>query len=89
MLQNSSNMKVILMLSLLALASAFVVQLPAQAPVPLAYNSPWSVVPYVSYSVVQPGYVAKTPGAEHYAPLPEGLAYASHHINIRPAAGTE
>ncbi|XP_045113820.1 uncharacterized protein LOC123506045 [Portunus trituberculatus] len=88
MLQNSCNMKVILMLTLLGLASAYVVQLPAQAPLPLTYHSPWSVVPYV-YPVVQPGYVAKTPGAEHYAPLPEGLAYASHHINIRPAAGTE
>ena len=81
--------QVFLILSLLGLASAYVVQLPAQVPLPLAYHSPLSVVPYISYPVVQPGYVAKTPGAEHYAPLPEGLAYASHHINIGPAPGTE
>lgn len=38
---------------------------------------------------VQAGYVAKTPGVTHVAPLPEGLGYASHHLNLQPAPGTE
>ncbi|XP_068207619.1 uncharacterized protein [Palaemon carinicauda] len=43
----------------------------------------------VQTSVVAPGYVAKTPGAEHIAPLPSGLGYASHHINLAKAPGTK
>ncbi|KAA0203978.1 hypothetical protein HAZT_HAZT004563 [Hyalella azteca] len=35
------------------------------------------------------GYVAKNLGVTHEAPLPEGLGYASYHINVRPAPGTE
>lgn len=82
------------MLCLLGLASANVV--------PLFYATPGGISPYgipaykpaMAYSpvytpFVQPGYVAKTPGAEHYAPLPEGLGYASHHINVNKAPGTE
>merc|ERR1719187_572229 len=42
----------------------------------------------ISYTVPHPGYVAKTPGSTHIAPLPAGLGYASHHINLTPAAGT-
>ncbi|XP_068207616.1 uncharacterized protein [Palaemon carinicauda] len=37
-----------------------------------------------------PGYVAKTLGSEHVAPLPAGSAnFASHHINVAKAPGTE
>ncbi|XP_066951531.1 uncharacterized protein [Macrobrachium rosenbergii] len=43
----------------------------------------------VQASVVAPGYVAKTPGSEHVAPLPAGLGYASHHINLAKAPGTQ
>lgn len=43
----------------------------------------------VQTSVLAPGYVAKTPGAEHIAPLPAGLGYASHHINLAKAPGTK
>ncbi|XP_064082127.1 uncharacterized protein LOC135198480 [Macrobrachium nipponense] len=43
----------------------------------------------VQASVVAPGYVAKTPGSEHIAPLPAGLGYASHHINLAKAPGTQ
>merc|ERR1712121_117979 len=56
--------------------------LPAVAP--LTYN----IAPIVA-PVVAPGYVAKTPGATHIAPLPAGIGYASHHINLAEAPGTE
>lgn len=87
------TLQVILMLCLLGLTSANVV--------PIPYFAPGGVIPFgfpayqpVAYSAVytpavHPGYVAKTPGAEHYAPLPEGLGYASHHINVNKAPGTE
>ena len=83
----------ILMLTLLGLASAYVVPISYSqyGAVPLPYHYPaYQVAPvhYATYPVVHPGYVAKTPGAEHYAPLPAGLAYASHHINNKPAPGT-
>merc|ERR1712170_228774 len=46
----------------------------------------YSVAPkVVTTNVVQPGYFAQNPGATHVAPLPEGLAYASHHINNEQA----
>merc|ERR1712121_488351 len=36
------------------------------------------------------GYVAKTLGNEHWAPLPAGSAnFASHHINMAKAPGTK
>ena len=44
--------------------------------------------PVVTGTAVEPGYVARTLGVEHKADLPEGLGYASHHINIQPAPGT-
>lgn len=79
----------VLALCFLSLASAAVVPLPYSYGV-LPYHVPFSagVVPY-AVPVVHPGYVAKTPGATHIAPLPEGLAYASHHINAAPAPGTK
>merc|ERR1712002_255621 len=49
---------------------------------------PIKTITPISYSVPHPGYVAKTPGSTHIAPLPAGLGYASHHINLTPAAGT-
>lgn len=80
------------MLSLLGLASAFIVPVPYVSPAITPYKFPAYQPAVVPYSVVAnpiaPGYVAKTRGAEHYAPLPEGLAYASHHINVNPAPGT-
>lgn len=60
-------------------------------PSPVFYSAPvvQAAPAAVSYSAaVQPGYVAKTKGSEHYAPLPEGLGYASHHINLQNAPGT-
>lgn len=83
------------MLCLLGLASAYIVPIPYVAPAggvrPYVFTAYQPAMPYsaVYTPVVQPGYVAKTPGAEHYAPLPEGLAYASHHINVNKAPGTE
>merc|ERR1712215_321281 len=53
--------------------------LPAIAP--LTYN--------IAPAAVAPGYVAQTPGATHIAPLPAGIGYASHHINLAEAPGTE
>merc|ERR1719308_166203 len=56
---------------------------------PLTYSH---LPPPITYSVgtaVHPGYVAKTPGATHIAPLPAGIGYASHHINLADAPGTE
>ncbi len=86
----------ILMLCLLGVASALVVPAPYINPYAFPNYQPaviptfYSVAPKaVIAPIVQPGYIAKTPGAEHYAPLPEGLAYASHHINLKPAPGTE
>merc|ERR1719193_773036 len=58
---------------------------------PLAYShiaSPitYSALPTVAVApAVAPGYVAKTPGATHIAPLPAGIGYASHHINLAAA----
>lgn len=43
----------------------------------------------VTTHVVQPGYVAQTKGSTHIAPLPSGLGYASHHINVADAPGTQ
>ncbi|XP_066951532.1 uncharacterized protein [Macrobrachium rosenbergii] len=44
----------------------------------------------VSAVAPAPGYVAKTLGSEHVAPLPAGSAnFASHHINVAKAPGTE
>ncbi|XP_042883348.1 sulfur globule protein CV3-like [Penaeus japonicus] len=43
----------------------------------------------VTTHVVQPGYVAQTKGSTHIAPLPAGLGYASHHINVADAPGTQ
>ncbi|XP_069980237.1 uncharacterized protein [Penaeus vannamei] len=40
-------------------------------------------------TMVQPGYVAQTKGSTHIAPLPSGLGYASHHINVADAPGTQ
>lgn len=56
----------------------------------------YAPVPVVKTVVVPaPGYVAQTRGSLHTAPLPVGPsgetpsgAYASHHINLQPAAGT-
>ncbi|KAF2359180.1 Adult cuticle protein 1 [Trinorchestia longiramus] len=48
-----------------------------------------SAVPQTySGSDLPAGYVAKTRGVTHQAPLPEGLGYASYHINVKPAPGT-
>ncbi|XP_068207617.1 uncharacterized protein [Palaemon carinicauda] len=46
---------------------------------------------FTTYQVAPaPGYVAKTLGSEHIAPLPAGSAnFASHHINVARAPGTE
>nr|XP_045600701.1 uncharacterized protein LOC123759613 [Procambarus clarkii] len=55
---------------------------------PSVYSVPVQYKP-VEAKVVQPGYVAKTPGSTHIAPLPAGLGYASHHINVAPAPGTQ
>merc|ERR1719370_49961 len=58
---------------------------------PLSYSHLPAIAP-VTYAVapaVAPGYVAKTPGATHIAPLPAGLGYASHHINLAAAPGSE
>ena len=41
--------------------------------------------PVVAATAIQPGYFAQNPGATHVAPLPQGLAYASHHINNNKA----
>merc|ERR1711962_436064 len=50
----------------------------------------YSALPTVALApAVAPGYVAKTPGATHIAPLPAGIGYASHHINLAAAPGTE
>lgn len=78
------------MLCLLGLASASVVPVPytSYGASPYFYYQA-APVRYAAYPAVQPGYVAKTPGAEHYAPLSPALGYASHHINIKPAPGTE
>ncbi|XP_066951869.1 uncharacterized protein [Macrobrachium rosenbergii] len=44
----------------------------------------------VSAVAPAPGYVAKTLGSEHVAPLPAGsTSFASHHINVAKAPGTE
>merc|ERR1719153_950494 len=59
--------------------------LPAYSP--LTYNLP-AVAP-IAVPAVAGGYVAKTPGATHIAPLPAGIGYASHHINLAAAPGTE
>ena len=48
-----------------------------------------SPVVYSAAPEIEPGYVAKTPGSEHLADLPVGLGYASHHINLQKAPGTE
>merc|ERR1719239_348979 len=62
---------------------------------PLTYSHYPAVAPAIApltYAVapaVHPGYVAKTPGATHIAPLPAGIGYASHHINLASAPGTE
>merc|ERR1712142_935121 len=55
---------------------------------PLTYSLP-AVAPIALAPAVAPGYVAKTPGATHIAPLPAGIGYASHHINLAAAPGTE
>ncbi|KAK3857224.1 hypothetical protein Pcinc_036507 [Petrolisthes cinctipes] len=67
--------------------------------VPIPSHFDYRAIPYIGNvfpphynynpAVIQPGYVAKTLGAEHYAPLPEGLGYASHHINVAPAPGSD
>ncbi|CAL4125228.1 unnamed protein product, partial [Meganyctiphanes norvegica] len=44
---------------------------------------------YAVAPAVAPGYVAQTLGATHIAPLPAGIGYASHHINLAAAPGTE
>ncbi|CAL4125232.1 unnamed protein product, partial [Meganyctiphanes norvegica] len=49
----------------------------------------YSNLPYAAFPAVHPGYVAKTPGATHIAPLPAGIGYASHHFNLAAAPGTE
>merc|ERR1712002_121147 len=55
-------------------------------PAPITY----SALPSVAVgTAVHPGYVAKTPGATHIAPLPAGIGYASHHINLAAAPGSE
>merc|ERR1711872_320337 len=59
--------------------------LPAYSP--LTYSLP-AVAP-IAVPAVAGGYVAKTPGATHIAPLPAGIGYASHHINLAAALGTE
>merc|ERR1712142_1427162 len=60
--------------------------LPARSPLtyshfpaisPLTYS-----LPAVAPIALAPGYVAQTPGATHIAPLPAGIGYASHHINL-------
>ncbi|CAL4169368.1 unnamed protein product [Meganyctiphanes norvegica] len=62
---------------------------------PLTYSHFPAVAPayapltYAVAPAVHPGYVAKTPGATHIAPLPAGIGYASHHINLASAPGTE
>ena len=56
---------------------------------PVVYSAPIQYsAPVVTGTAVEPGYVARTLGVEHKADLPEGLGYASHHINIQPAPGT-
>ncbi|XP_076038785.1 uncharacterized protein LOC143023987 [Oratosquilla oratoria] len=91
-------MKLALLLCFLAASQAQVVVpyvggvLPYAAGVPVVAHSPYRLhypvryvapaVPVVKSAVVHPGYVAKTPGSTHIAPLPKGLAYASHHINL-------
>jgi len=56
---------------------------------PTTYVAPQTIqLQPVQTNVVAPGYVARTPGSEHVAPLPSGLGYASHHINLAKAPGT-
>merc|ERR1711970_23222 len=57
----------------------------------LSYSALPAIAP-LTYNIapaVAPGYVAQTPGATHIAPLPAGIGYASHHINLADAPGTE
>merc|ERR1719308_444828 len=49
---------------------------------PLTYSHIPAPITYSVGTAVHPGYVAKTPGATHIAPLPVGIGYASHHINL-------
>ncbi|KAK8741068.1 hypothetical protein OTU49_002476 [Cherax quadricarinatus] len=62
--------------------------IPYSGAVPTVYSLPLQYKP-IETKIVQPGYVAKTPGATHIAPLPAGLGYASHHINTAAAPGTD
>ncbi|XP_076038792.1 uncharacterized protein LOC143023991 [Oratosquilla oratoria] len=85
-------MKVALFLCLLATTQAFVV-LPYTAgsigAVPYHVQPLTYVAPVLKAAPIHPGYVAVNPGATHIAPLPEGLAYASHHVNLEKAPGSE
>merc|ERR1712179_51281 len=57
----------------------------------LSYSHLPAIAPltYAAVPAIQGGYVAKTPGATHIAPLPAGIGFASHHINLAEAPGTE
>merc|ERR1712126_159868 len=97
-----TNMKVAL--ALLALA-AVAVATPLYYVGPHAYAAPYHpytypvvhaapVVKTYTAQAVVPGYVAKTPGATHTAPLPvgpagESIGYASHHLNLDAAPGSK
>merc|ERR1711887_126791 len=61
------------------------------AGLPLTYSHLPAIAPltYAVAPAIQGGYVAKTPGATHIAPLPAGIGFASHHINLAEAPGTE
>merc|ERR1711874_740369 len=58
---------------------------------PITYTGLPAIAPltYAAVPAIQGGYVAKTPGATHIAPLPAGIGFASHHINLAEAPGTE
>merc|ERR1719308_601119 len=61
--------------------------IPKALPVsPLTYSHIPAPITYSVGTAVHPGYVAKTPGATHIAPLPAGIGYASHHINLPDAS---
>merc|ERR1739840_86461 len=63
--------------------------LPAISPITYSHLPAIAPLTYAVAPAVAPGYVAKTPGATHIAPLPAGLGYASHHINLAAAPGSE
>ncbi|CAL4090897.1 unnamed protein product, partial [Meganyctiphanes norvegica] len=63
--------------------------LPAIAPLTYSHIPAVAPLTYAVSPAVAPGYVAKTLGATHIAPLPAGIGYASHHINLAAAPGTE